>query len=327
MRSISVSITGLTASATAVSLSQSVPGAAAVVVDGALASGYSATSVATTTSNGAGTTAVTLNGSLVTGGVAYLPVPKQIVLVSAGNDSAKTWTVRGIGPDNYTAQTETVTAANTSRTATTKTFSQVFSVTLSAGSAGNVSVGVNGTATITQPRRISFTSAGTDTGDVFTVTGTDVNGNAQIENVTGGSAGVVAYTALSYKTISSIVSSGATASTLTVGTAADSISGGAAASRWVRLDGWAPSYTSIQCTVSGTVNYTVQSSLDDPTSPTNAVDEASMVWVDSSDADVVGASTTKQSNFIFSPVWARVVLNSGSGTVTASFTQSSNVPY
>jgi hypothetical protein len=325
MRTTSVSITGLSASATAVSASQAVPGAAAVVIDSTLSSGYSATSVATTTGNGAGTTAVTLNGALVTGGVAYLPVPKQIVLVSAGNDSAKTWTVRGLGPDNYTAQSETVTAANASRTATTKAFAQVTSVTLSSGSAGNVSVGVNGVATITQPRRISFTSGGADTGITFTITGTDVNGNTQSSTVTGAS-GAAAYSTLSYKTITSIIASGATATTLTVGTAADSISGGAASSRWVRFDNWAPSYISIQCTVSGTVNYTVQSSMDDPNAPINPPAASAVTWVNSSDADVVGATTTVNSNFIFAPVWARVVLNSGTGTVTAQFMQSSNVP-
>ena len=94
----------------------------------------------------------------------------------------------------------------------------------------------------------------------------------------------------------------------------------------VRMDDWAPSFISVQCTVTGTVNYTVQTSLDDPNSPTNPVAEASMTWVDSSDSAVVAATATKQTNFMFAPTFIRVKLNSGSGSVTTTILQSSSVP-
>jgi hypothetical protein len=94
----------------------------------------------------------------------------------------------------------------------------------------------------------------------------------------------------------------------------------------VRFDDFGPSNISIQCNVTGTVNYTVQTSLDDPNSATNPVAVASMTWVDSSDTAVVAATATKQSNFLFSPCFARVKLNSGSGSVTTTFLQSSNGP-
>jgi hypothetical protein len=103
-------------------------------------------------------------------------------------------------------------------------------------------------------------------------------------------------------------------------------SGGVKYSDWVRFDDYAPSNISIQCTVTGTVNYTVQTTLDDPNSPTNPVATGSVTWVDSSDTAVVGATATKQSNFLFAPTYARVKLNSGTGSVTATFLQSSNGP-
>lgn len=103
-------------------------------------------------------------------------------------------------------------------------------------------------------------------------------------------------------------------------------SGGVKYSDWVRFDDFAPSNISIQCTVSGTVNYTVQTTLDDPNSATNPVATGSVTWVDSSDSAVVAATATKQSNFLFAPVYARVKLNSGTGSVTATFLQSSNGP-
>lgn len=320
MRPITVSIAGLTADDNGVSVSQAVPGATGVVIDGAYSAGYSATSIATTTSNGTGTTAVTINGARAVSGAAYLPVPSYVVMVSVGDDSGKTWAVAGLGPDNYTAQSETVAAANASRVATTKKFAKITSVTLSSASANNVSVGVNGIATITQPRRIALTSGGTDTGITFVVTGTDVNGNAQSETVVGADT-AAAHTVLSYKTVTSIVASGATASTLIVGSAADSITGGAAESAWIRLDEWAFANVMVQANVSGTANYTVRQTMDDPNSLTNATARASMTWVDSTDSNLVGASASKQGNFAYAPLWMKVVLNSGSGTVTATFGQ------
>jgi len=104
-------------------------------------------------------------------------------------------------------------------------------------------------------------------------------------------------------------------------------SGGAKSSDWIRFDDWSPSNISIQCNVTGTVNYTVQSTLDDPNSPTNPVAAGSVTWVNSSDSAVVNATTTKQSNFIFAPIFARVLLNSGTGSVVATFVQDSNGPY
>lgn len=97
-------------------------------------------------------------------------------------------------------------------------------------------------------------------------------------------------------------------------------------SPWVRFDDFAPSNISIQCNVTGTVNYTVESTLDDPDDPVNPVPVNSVVWVSSSDTDVVGATATTQSNFLFAPKFARIKLNSGSGSVRATFLQSSNGP-
>jgi hypothetical protein len=103
-------------------------------------------------------------------------------------------------------------------------------------------------------------------------------------------------------------------------------SGGAKVSSFVRFDDFAPSNISLQCNVTGTVSYTVETSLDDPNDPINPVAFGSMTWVSSSDTAVVNATATAQSNFLFAPKFARVRLNSGAGSVTATFLQSSNGP-
>lgn len=112
------------------------------------------------------------------------------------------------------------------------------------------------------------------------------------------------------------------ARTVTVSNAA----GGVQYSSKVRFDDFAPSNISIQCNVTGTVNFTIQSSMDDPNDPISPVAENSMVWIDTSDTAGVGATTSVQSNFLFAPKFARIKLNSGSGSVRATFLQSGVVP-
>lgn len=175
-------------------------------------------------------------------------------------------------------------------------------------------------ATMDNPRQVLITTTADETTRTFTISGTDWAGNPISEVVTGVNNSTAA-SVLSYKKVTSIVISGTAAGALTVGT------NGVASSPWVRLDPFAgSSYVSIQCTASGTVNYTVQQTLDDPGSPTNPVLPSAMTWVNSSDTAAVGATGTIQSNYGFVPVFARILLNSGTGTVTATFVQSSVVP-
>lgn len=172
----------------------------------------------------------------------------------------------------------------------------------------------SGIAVLDTARRVIFTSSGNDTGITFAVTGTDNAGNPQSETVTG-TNGSVASTVLDYKTFNPPTASGAAAGTVAIGT------NGVAASPWVRFDNWVAGGVAVQVDVSGTVNYTVQQTLDDPNSATNSVAEASVTWISSADSAVVAATTAQQTNYQFAPTYARVLLNSGTGTVTATFTQ------
>lgn len=104
-------------------------------------------------------------------------------------------------------------------------------------------------------------------------------------------------------------------------------SGGQKDSSLVRFDDFGPSNISIQCNVTGSATYTVQSSLDDPNDPVNPVAVGSMTWVNSSDTAVVAATATAQSNFLFAPKFARVIQTAGAGSVSATFLQSGNGPY
>ncbi len=102
-------------------------------------------------------------------------------------------------------------------------------------------------------------------------------------------------------------------------------SGGATYSDLVRLDEWCAGPVIIQCVVTGTANYTVQSSQDDPNSPTNPVALGSMAW-DSTLTGVVGAIGSSQAALIVAPTFIRLVQNSGNGSVRMTVTQGGVTP-
>lgn len=175
----------------------------------------------------------------------------------------------------------------------------------------NGSLATGGVATLSNPQHIKITT--TDTTTTFTVVGTTPTGSLLTETLiaVGGSA----TSTLDYSKVTSIRVNQGTTAAVTVGTS------GVGSTPWVRTDEWADSNVSIQCDASGTVNYTVQASNDDPNSPTNPVLPQNMVWISSNDSAAVGATGSILTNYLFSPAFVRVLLNSGSGSVTVTVTQ------
>jgi uncharacterized Zn-binding protein involved in type VI secretion len=96
----------------------------------------------------------------------------------------------------------------------------------------------------------------------------------------------------------------------------------------VRFDEYALSGISVQFTVSGTANYTYQTSGDDPNdiAQNTPIAPSAMTW-DTSGTTVVAASATITIAGIPAPRWGRILLNSGTGSVTGTFTQFGNAPY
>jgi hypothetical protein len=173
------------------------------------------------------------------------------------------------------------------------------------------------------PRRVLITTTANESSKTITVVGTDYNGSPITEVLTGPNA-QAGYTNMDFRTVTSITISAAASAAITVGT------NNVASSQWVRLDEWANAQTAIQCTVTGSVNYTIQQTLQDPNSPTNPVLPYLVTWLNSSDSAAVGATTSIQSNYAYSPAWTKVTLNaisSNTGSVSAVFAQFSNAPY
>lgn len=171
-----------------------------------------------------------------------------------------------------------------------------------------------GIAVLDAARRVLFTTSADETTKTVTLVGTSNSGASIGETVTLVNNTTVP-SLLDYKTLISATVSAALTGNLSIGT------NGVAASSWVYFDPWAPEGIAIQCTVSGTVNYTLQQTLDDPNSPTNAVLPAAVAWLPSSDTNVVAATANQQTNYNFTPAYGRVLLNSGTGTVTVTYIQ------
>jgi hypothetical protein len=175
----------------------------------------------------------------------------------------------------------------------------------------NGSLVSNGVAVIGNPQRITVTT--TDTTHTFTITGATPTGSLLTEVVTGNGTSVTSV--LDYATVSSIVISGAATGAVTVGTS------GVGSTTWVCLDYWAPAQVGIQCNVTGTVNYTIQSTYDNPNSPTRPVAPSAVTWINTNDTAAVNATGNVQTNFLFAPIFVRALLNSGSGSVTMKVIQ------
>lgn len=175
-----------------------------------------------------------------------------------------------------------------------------------------------------KPRRVLLTFGNEAVNRTILLSGTNWSGAPISETLTvaSGAASTVA-SVLDYATVISAVpgaSGGNWSANVSLGT------NGVASSPWVNFDQWAFPQVAIQCTVSGTVNYTLQQTMDDPNALITPVTPALMTWLNSSDPNVVNAANSQQSNYGYAPVWARVVLNSGTGSVTTTFWQAAVYP-
>ena len=148
----------------------------------------------------------------------------------------------------------------------------------------------------------------------FTIVGTSASGNLQTETLLGPDTTSV-YTNLDFKTVTSVTSDATVTGNIIVGT------NGIASSPWVMFDPFAFPQISLQCDAVGTVNYTVQQTLDDPNSTTNPTPAADVVWFDNPNADLVAESVSRQGSYAIAPLYVKVTLNSGDGSVKGTFIQ------
>jgi len=179
--------------------------------------------------------------------------------------------------------------------------------------AGNLTL-VSSTVTLTPPRFVTITSAGDDTGVTFTITGTRPGGSTQTEVVTGANAGAATST-LTFATVTSIAISGASAAAVEAGFTQSGYSD------WYPMDIYTPNQvTSISATVSGTVNYDIQYTNEDPFDRT--ITQTAVAHPATGGA-FTGASTNQTHSSTTLMRAIRYKINSGSGTIRLTITQQS----
>ena len=122
------------------------------------------------------------------------------------------------------ADTDGICASQTTSAAANLTLNGALTATINGNSVYAPSVsGTAATADGAWARKIGITSDGNDSGITFTITGTDVDGKALSETVTGPNSTTVystMSTAANFKTVTKIATSAATTGNITVGTAA-----------------------------------------------------------------------------------------------------------
>jgi len=99
-------------------------------------------SVAASVGNNA---ALTIGGALASGGSVTLSHGRIVTILSAGDDSAKSFTVTGTDV-NGDSQTESITGANAGTATGSKYFLTISGISAVGNPAGNVSAGVNASA-------------------------------------------------------------------------------------------------------------------------------------------------------------------------------------
>ena len=147
----------------------------------------------------------------------------SLITITHATDTDSTYTI--VGTDMYgNSQTESIAVTDTTATASTKVYKTVTSITPSGSGPSSISVGI--AATITNKNAlVTITSAASDeSGKTFTIVGTDMDGTALTETITGPTALATVTGRRIFKTIHSITPNTSTTGAITVGTkSADSV--------------------------------------------------------------------------------------------------------
>lgn len=172
-----------------------------------------------------------------------------------------------------------------------------------------------GVATLDTQRRVLISSSGNDTGINFTVYGTRLDKGPISETIAGGS-GAGVYTTQDFYTVTRVAASAAAAGTVKVGT------NGIGSSPWQSLSQHMNVFNvSLGVVLSGTVNYTVQYTYDDPNGPLQTWPPQPQVptaW----DHPILVTAAANAQGYLDETCWGwRVLINSGTGTVKATATQ------
>jgi hypothetical protein len=200
---------------------------------------------------------------------------------------------------------KTLTAADVNIIAETQTPAGAGDITLDGTSV------VGGVAVLDTQRQVLITQAADETGHTFTVYGTTDSG-APISEAVAGSAAASVKTTKSFKTVTRVAISAAATGAVQVGT------NGIGETPWKVLDTFAnPMNIGLAVIVTGTINYTVNYTYEDPNNPVASA--GPLAWP----LTALSAKTANEQGSITFPIAAvQLVVNSGTGSATLVVVQS-----
>lgn len=160
---------------------------------------------------------------------------------------------------------------------------------------------------------VTITSVGNDSGVVFTVTGTDQDGQTISATVAGANAGTATVGGY-WSTVTAVSSDGATAADITVGITT------ASSSPTIPLDIYSASGIALGLIIGNTATATIQHTFQDINAQTwrdgYSWDAADGTWLDHDSSDLVGATSSADGNYAFIPMATRCKVTAWtSGTV------------
>ena len=169
----------------------------------------------------------------------------------------------------------------------------------------------NGVATLTVPAVLTAYSQASSSIN-FVVTGTGPAGQSQVETLAVTASGTITGS-LSFATVTGIVASAAAASTISIGNGVPGYTG------WLPLDIYTPNQvTNISAKTSGTVNYSVEYTNEDPFDL--SIQQLAVAHPNAS----LTASTKDETQFTTTLMRAvRLKINSGDGSVRFTVVQQS----
>lgn len=133
-------------------------------------------------------------------------------------------------------------------------------------------------------RQLAIKDNGGDdqSGATYTVTGTDADGKSITEYITGPTAGATVESSRYFKTVTAVaIASPAAGSTVDIGTVDE------ASTATIPLDHYSSVQPSAQATVTGTINFDIEVTLEDPQDVT---EQSSLDWIN--DANFTGKTAS-----------------------------------
>ena len=153
-------------------------------------------------------------------------------------------------------------------------------------------------------RKITFTSANNESGDTYTITGTDADNRAQTETIAGPNTTTITSSKF-WKTITQIATNGAASGAITIGVSDD------LSSNTIPLNRFGDVGALLQLDFTGTISITIQATAANPQAAW--ADQEAIPWASAEDTNLVTATSNVFGNIEPGTTAIRAITNSFEG--------------